>query len=82
MGVYVSWATMRVSALKRLSSKAEFPSSAETSTLLDKVEAGDAAAIAKVAELRKSMSKSVKPDDEADKSLWAGVLELIDKHAT
>ncbi|KAG2336538.1 hypothetical protein BDR05DRAFT_1005753 [Suillus weaverae] len=34
MGVYVSWATMRVSALKRLSSKAEFPSSAETSTLI------------------------------------------------
>ncbi|KAG1770783.1 hypothetical protein EV702DRAFT_1049234 [Suillus placidus] len=82
MGIYLSWVVMRINALKRLSSKAKFPSHAEISKLLNRVEAGEPEAIANVAALRESMSRTVKPNDEADISLWASVLESIDKHAS
>jgi hypothetical protein len=80
--VYLCWVKMRVNALKRLSSKAAFPSYAEVKALLDLVEAKDAEAMKKIEALRQTMSKPVKPQDEVDISVWGSVLGAVDKKAS
>ncbi|KAG1758542.1 hypothetical protein EDD22DRAFT_956780 [Suillus occidentalis] len=82
MGLYLSWVQMRVNALRRLSSKAAFPSYAEMRTLLDEDEAKEPEAMKKVAALRETILKSVRPNDEVDLSVWSNVLGAIDKKAS
>jgi hypothetical protein len=50
--------------------------------LLKEVFARDETAIARVAELRKSLVANVKSKDEHDLSIWASVMDAIDKHAS
>lgn len=50
--------------------------------LLQKVFARDEKAIERVAELRKSLVGHVKAKDEHDLSIWASVMDTIDKHAS
>ncbi|KAG1719863.1 hypothetical protein EDD22DRAFT_854788, partial [Suillus occidentalis] len=81
MGINMSWIGMRIHALKRLCSKAPFPTYAEVSKLLDESESGDETVLAKLAELRAMIEHTVKAKDEGDMSVWAGVLQPIDKLA-
>ncbi|KAG1739081.1 hypothetical protein EDD22DRAFT_959421 [Suillus occidentalis] len=72
----------RSDVYKALSSKAPFPSSDEMTGLLQKVFAGDEAAIKRVGELRTSLGAHVKAKDEHDLSIWASVMDSINKHAS
>ncbi|KAG2062779.1 hypothetical protein BDR04DRAFT_1123710, partial [Suillus decipiens] len=73
---------MRTTIFKRLGSKAPFPSSAEVSELLDKVDARDAAAIDRVAQLRTSLQAKVKAKDEQNVSIWSSVMHTLNKHTS
>ncbi|KAG2033862.1 hypothetical protein BDR03DRAFT_1013880 [Suillus americanus] len=81
MGLYLSWMKMRTSILKKLGSKGKFPSYATVAKLLDQAEAGDDAAIKRIADLRESIQKSPKDADVAHLSMWAQVMEPINNHA-
>ncbi|KAG2130917.1 hypothetical protein DEU56DRAFT_914675 [Suillus clintonianus] len=82
MGMYLQWIKIRIETLRRLSSKAMFPSYAEVTDLLEKADARDAAAIAKVAELRTLLLRTPKAKDDQDLSLWANVMDGLDKNAS
>jgi hypothetical protein len=59
-----------------------FTSYVEVLKLLDKAEAGDAAAIMKIAELQVSLVQELKKSDREDLLFWASVIKPMDKHAS
>ncbi|KAG1725397.1 hypothetical protein EDD22DRAFT_853683 [Suillus occidentalis] len=69
----------RIFNINCLCSKALFPTYVEVSKLLDASKSGDKTVLAKLAELRTMIECTVKVKDEGGMSVWAGVLQLINK---
>ncbi|KAG1760403.1 hypothetical protein EDD22DRAFT_848527 [Suillus occidentalis] len=73
---------MRSDVYKALSLKAPFLSSAEMMELLKNMFTGDETVIKRVGELCTSLGAHVKAKDEHDLSIWASVMDSINKHAS
>ncbi|KAG2125136.1 uncharacterized protein EDB93DRAFT_1110324 [Suillus bovinus] len=81
MGIYLMWIEQRTITLRMLGSRSAFPSYKQVSALIDKADDGNTDAQAEIAKLRKIMEESDYGDDDSELTLWAEVLDSVDKHA-
>ena len=79
--IYLMWIEQRTITLRMLGSRSAFPSYKQVSALIDKADDGNTDAQAEIAKLRKIMEESDYGDDDSELTLWAEVLDSVDKHA-